>query len=115
MNNQPQTKKELIRQLVTSIYEKETLNGEPVDIDFWIKRVEETTHYCIGCELECEGVAIFMPENSIEFGGVAGKHRHVFYGACQDCMETDGFQAWVEHELKEQVAREMGQASPVRH
>jgi len=56
---------------------------------------------CICCHGKPNGVGLFQPKDSIEWGGYQNKQRFIRYCFCEECLKTDGFPEFVEYLLSQ--------------
>lgn len=65
----------------------QTINGKKIsasEIEDRIAGIDEVTQHCNICEEPSDGIVMFIPGNSQEFGAAPGKTRQLFYGSCNE-------------------------------
>lgn len=66
-------------------FSKQTLHGKPVDVESLRQHLMAIeTGGCEICEQKSFVLSMFAPKDPVEYGGIDGKTRNIFYSLCEE-------------------------------
>ena len=79
---------EITDDAIRAFLKKKTFLGVKLDVDVMVPSIRKASKLCLLCKTKNTSVlGIFSPNNAVEFGGIPGKDRLIFYGLCEPCYE----------------------------
>ena len=85
---------------IRSLLHHWTFLGCKLDTEALLISIKTAAQNCLLCNHPSSFLGVFMPNNPVEFGGMIGKDRAVFYGFCSDCFNHPDKTQEAESKLK---------------